>query len=91
MRRRHRLALAYTDHERELGALEPVLHDWPQGARATITADGRLKLDGIDRNTRGAADGQVPEDEPTRPAPVAEDRWAEYNRKFNELLMGRSD
>jgi hypothetical protein len=76
VRRRHAL---YFDYR---GSIQP----WPQGATVTIERSGRLLLDGLGRNdASGTADPEVPDNDP--PAAISDARWAEYNRRFNDLLM----
>ena len=76
VRRRHAL---YFDYH---GSIQP----WPQGATVTIERSGRLLLDGLGRNdASGTADLEVPDNDP--PAAISDARWAEYNRRFNDLLM----
>ena len=79
LRRRNTL---YFDYR---GSIQP----WPLGATVTIGGSGRLLLEGLGRNdASGAADLDVPDNDP--PAAISDAGWAELNRKFNELLMGRS-
>ncbi len=65
-----------------------VEHEWPANTVASIADGGAFDVScSADPEVAGTNDGDVPKDAP----PITGARWAEYNRRFNELLMRRSD